>query len=127
MLDLWNLTKVDGIQDNSDAALEIKQVARLVKSHLTKRFKSIKFSIKSSAYSESIYISIKSSPFKEDSEEIKAVIEYAKAYAASYEYPYTFTYLSCRTDYSYIQTEPDKETERLFKEKIGRASCRERV
>ena len=82
---LFDLTRTDAIESHVDKNMPTKEIASQIRNHIRSRFPMCKFSVTSSA-SDSIHISVKSSPYDKDSEIIKAIMDYVKAYAHSFKY-----------------------------------------
>lgn len=117
---LWDMTRTDGIGTNKDEKLDNVAIAALCRKHLKARFPFVKMSVNSNGWN-SVNLSIKSSPFAEDSDELKAILNYCKAYISSYNYctcydpygdygsSYNF-YGSYDISYNYEQDEPTEES-----------------
>lgn len=125
---LWELTRTDGIRSNMNTKWREKDVASRIRSHLRQRFPMCRFSVTSG--DNRVYIEIKSSPFYKESDELKAIDNYAMEYAKSYRYrvdllpngmrcgPFNFylvtngRYNSC-VSWLYDQTEITPEIKRM--------------
>lgn len=83
VLDLWNLTRVENIEERTESGMSSKEIAAAIKKHLSKRFPMFKFSITSSLDSISAYIT--ESPYNKDSDEVAAVLEYMGEYIESWK------------------------------------------
>lgn len=85
-VDLWMLTRTDDIRDNyAETHLHsTKEIARILREHIKSRFPMCRWSVRSD-YS-SIDLDLLTSPFAKDSAELKAIVHYAAAYAASWNY-----------------------------------------
>lgn len=119
-LNLWELTRVDGIGSNVDKSLSCKEIAAKVRKHLRQRFPMCKFSVTSSY--DRINVDIVAGPFAKDSEELAAIDGYASAYVNSFRYcvcddPYsdygsTYSFYGCYGSFiywNYEQTEADQK------------------
>lgn len=122
-IDLWNLTRVDGIE--SKPKMNTKDIAKEVRKELKSRFSFVKFSV-TSDYNH-IHCEIKSSPFEKDSEYLKAICEYANKLIESYNYctcydpygdygsSYHFYFFHTSISYEYLQTEMTSELQQAIK------------
>ena len=125
---LWELTRTDGIRSNMNTKLREKDVASRIRSHLRQRFPMCRFSVTSG--DNRVYIEIKSSPFYKESEELKAIDNYAMEYAKSFRYrvdllpngmrygPYNFYLVAngrygCCVSWLYEQTEITPEIKQM--------------
>lgn len=81
---LWEMTRTDGIENNYEKyhIYSTKEIAAIIRKHLKTRFPMCKWTI--SKDGNSIYVHILVSPFAIDSEELKAIVHYAYAFAQSY-------------------------------------------
>lgn len=85
--DLWENTRTDKLESVQDYK-ENKVIAADVRKHLRERFPMCKWSITSDTYN--IWINLVKSPFREDSEELKAITKYAYDYANSKSSTYAY-------------------------------------
>lgn len=123
---LFNMTLTDGIGNNYNKSLDTKEIAAIVRKHIKDRFPMVKFSVVSTY--GSICAEVKSSPFAEDSECLKAIMKYVDAYTESfrvctcfdpygdYGSSYNFHFSWCRTSYQYIQTEETVSIHNMIEE-----------
>ncbi len=119
--DLWEATRID---DNLNNLTEenkyepLKNVTALIRKHLKERFPMCKFSVRTEGHS-SMDITLKSSPFAKNSDELNAIIHYTYIFAKSYNWNnsdsmtdyfdvrFYGVYESSILDrYDYVQTEP---------------------
>ena len=90
-VDLWQLTRIDGIEHNfaNTREYDTVKIAKTIREHLKERFgKLVKFSVTSSRASmcSSIDVRLVSAPWDAESEMTKAIVHYAWAYANSWNY-----------------------------------------
>lgn len=125
---LWEMTRTNEIGCNVDKSLGCKAIAAICRKHLRARFPMCKISVTSP--NNSVDITIVSSPFAKDSEELNAIDHYCREYSESFKYcvvddPYgdygsTYNFFGGRNyrtvDYSYVQTEMTDECAALCKE-----------
>ena len=85
-IDLWALTRTDSIINNyAETHLSnVKEIARIIRDHIKRRFPMCRWSVRSDY--NSIDMDLLSSPFAKDSVELKVIVHYAAAYAASWNY-----------------------------------------
>lgn len=120
IFDLWAMTRTNEIGDNLEATRRqpTKEVAAIIRQHLRGRFPMCKWSVRSDH--SSIDIELKSSPFDKNSEENKAIVDYAEKYQQSFNWDnsdYYSDYFDVRfyghaiVDWQFVQTEyPTAET-----------------
>ena len=84
--DLWAFTQIDKIEDNYSKykLYDNKKIASITRKHLKERFPMCKWSVRSDY--NSIHCELKSSPWGKRSDEILAILNYAKAFVNSYNY-----------------------------------------
>lgn len=84
--DLWEMTRTDGIENNYEKYRihDCKEIAAIIRKHIRARFKMCRWSVTSDY--NSIDIDLLSSPFTNDSEEVKAIVHYVYKFAQSYNY-----------------------------------------
>lgn len=85
-IDLWSLTRTEGIEDNygKTRTTNTKEIAANIRKHLRNRFSMCKWSVTSDY--NSICVKLLESPFSRNSEALKAIVNYAYAYAQSWNY-----------------------------------------
>lgn len=85
-IDLWSLTRTEGIEDNygKTRITNTKEIAANIRKHLRNRFSMCKWSVTSDY--NSIRVELLESPFSRNSEALKAIVNYAYAYAQSWNY-----------------------------------------
>lgn len=85
-LDLWALTRTDEIRNNyAETKLHnVKEIAKIIRTHIKSRFPMCKFSVRSDY--NSIDLDLLSSPFAKDSDELKAIVHYVFKFADSWNY-----------------------------------------
>lgn len=82
--DLWELTRTDSIGSHFDGNARPREIAASFRAHVKPRFPMCRFSVTSDY--DSVSVSVKSSPFEKDSDELNAVFNYLKAYLASFNH-----------------------------------------
>lgn len=84
--DLWKNTRTDEIENNFELyhIYDTKEIASIIRKHLKERFPFCKWSVRSSL--NSIDLSLKSSPWEKENDEVKAIVHYAYIFAQSYNY-----------------------------------------
>lgn len=84
--DLWDMTRIKDIENHYaiEKLHDNKEIAKRIRTHLRKRFPMCKWSV-TSDYS-SIDVKLKSAPWDRESDEVKAITEYAFRYTDSYNY-----------------------------------------
>lgn len=85
-IDLWSVTRTEGIEDNygKTRITNTKEIAANIRKHLRNRFSMCKWSVTSDY--NSIRVELLESPFSRNSEALKAIVNYAYAYAQSWNY-----------------------------------------
>ena len=85
--DLFALTRTDNIENNYAKYYirDTKELAAIFRKHLRERFPMCKWSVRKVDYN-SVSITLKSSPYAIDSDEVMAITEYAYRFADSYNY-----------------------------------------
>lgn len=123
-ISLWDATTWVEIEVNKK--LSCKEIAQETRKHFKTRFPFCKFSITSDR--KQIRCEIKSSPFAEDSDYLKAIQSYCDKYIENYNYctcydpygdygsSYSFYFFGTKVDYDYIQTEATEEIQKAGKE-----------
>lgn len=113
-IDLWSLTRTEGIEDNygKNRITNTKEIAANIRKHLRNRFSMCKWSVTSDY--NSIRVELLETPFSRDSETLKAIVNYAYAYAQSWNYNNSDLmtdyfdvnfYSTCKVSYNYNQRE----------------------
>lgn len=84
--DLWEMTRTDGIENNfaKFKIYDCKEIAAIIRKHLRNRFPMCKWSVISGC--NKIDVTMKSSPWGEESDEAKAIAHYAFRFTQSYNY-----------------------------------------
>ena len=82
-INLYELTQY--VREDKELIYDIKEIAKIIRSHVKKRFPFVKFSITTKGYN-SINCDIVSSPFEENSKYLKAIQDYCKLFVDSYNY-----------------------------------------
>ncbi|PAV30213.1 hypothetical protein CIL05_07030 [Virgibacillus profundi] len=120
-LSLWEATQWIDIEVNNNQ--ETKQMAKEIRQHLKKRFPQCKISV-TSDYNH-INVTIKQSPYNEDSQYLKAIRNYCNNLVNAYKHcynagdPYTdipasynFYFFNTSVNYDYNQTEVTEEVKK---------------
>lgn len=84
--DLWDLTRTDKLENNfvKYHIYDTKKIASIIRSHIRERFPMCRWSVTSDH--NSIRVKLKSSPFAEQSDEVKAITYYTYRFSQSYNY-----------------------------------------
>lgn len=115
--DLWELTRTENLESNFAKyhIYDTKEIASIIRRHIRERFPMCRWSVTSDH--NSIRVHMKSSPFAEDSDEVKAITHYVYKFAQSYNYDnsdvmsdyfdvnFYGVYENDIVDYGYQQTE----------------------
>lgn len=133
--DLFALTRTDNIRDNYSkyGIRDTKELAAIFRKHLRERFPMCKWSVRKVNHN-SVDITLKSSPYAIDSDEVIAITEYAYRFANSYNYDNSdimtdyfdvnFYGVSSRHSivdkWDYIQTEPTVAEENISADFAGK-------
>lgn len=117
-LSLWEATQWADIEVNSNQ--DTKQIAKEVRQHLKKRFPQCKISV-TSDYSH-VNVTIKQSPYNEDSQYLKAIRNYCNNLVETYVHcydagdaysdipaSYNFYFFNTSVNYDYVQIEATEE------------------
>lgn len=122
-INLYELTQYIG--EEKELIYDTKEIAKIIRSHVKKRFPFVKFSITTKGYN-SINCDIINSPFEENSKYLKAIQEYCKLFVDSYNYNnsdsmtdyYDVNFYGgyFQTSWKYEQTEASQEIIEAMKE-----------
>jgi len=87
--DLWDMTRINEIENHyaNEKLHDTKEIAKRIRTHLRKRFPMCKWSVTSDY--NSIDVKLKSAPWDKESDEVKAITEYAFRYTDSYNYDHS--------------------------------------
>lgn len=107
---LFDLTRTDKIEKMKGESVDQKEASKIIKKHISQRFPFAKFSVSSDG--NAIRISLKSSPFTEDSKYNKSIMEYVEQYANSLNHKYNLYIFTSK--WGMVKTEDNKELQSQF-------------